>query len=265
MIKDLVVVRGGGDIASGTIHRLTKCGFKVVVLEINEPTVIRRTVSFADAIYDNEITIENIKAVRVNDINEVKNNLNDNIIPVLVDESAKSIDHLKPEIVIDGILAKKNLGTKMDMAPIVIGLGPGFTADEDVHAVIETNRGHDLGKVIYNGMAQKNTGIPGNIDGFSRERIIRSPKIGIVNTTADIGDIVKKGECVGYVNDSPVLAPISGVIRGLIKSGIHVTENFKIGDVDPRGKVSNCFTISDKARAVGGGVLEAILTLRNNQ
>ena len=263
MNKDLVIVRGGGDIASGTIYRLTKCGFKVIVLEIARPTVIRRTVSFANAIFENEITIEGVKAIKANNIQEANNMLNNNIVPVLIDEHCHSIDQLNPEIVIDGILAKKNLGTRKAMAPIVIGLGPGFTANEDVHAVIETNRGHNLGKVIYKGVTEKNTGIPGNIAGYSWERVIRSPGIGITRTTSSIGDIVKKGDCVGYVNDKPVLAPLDGVIRGLIKSGIEVTENFKIGDVDPRGKVDHCFSISDKARAIGGGVLEAILTLRN--
>ncbi|WP_330666410.1 selenium-dependent molybdenum cofactor biosynthesis protein YqeB [Vallitalea sp.] len=261
MNRGLVVVRGGGDIASGTIHRLTKCGFRVVVLEIDKPTVIRRTVSFANALFDNEITIENIKAVRADDVNDIKKYLNNNIIPILVDEYGKSIYQLKPDIVIDAILAKKNMGTNMEMAPIVIGLGPGFTAGKDVHAVIETNRGHDLGKVIYSGKPQKNTGIPGNIEGYTHERVIRSSHEGNVSATAKIGDTVNKGDCIGYVNEFPILAPIDGVIRGLIKSGLHVTENFKIGDVDPRGKIDYCFTISDKARAVAGGVLEAILTL----
>lgn len=262
MNRGLVVVRGGGDIASGTIHRLTKCGFRVVVLEIDKPTVIRRTVSFANALFDKEITIEGIKAIRTDDINHVNDYLNKSIIPILVDETGKSIDTLKPDIVIDAILAKKNLGTNMEMAPIVIGLGPGFTAGKDVHAVIETNRGHDLGKVIYSGKPQKNTGIPGNIEGYTHERVIRSSNEGIVSTKAGIGDIVNKGDCIGYVDESPILAPLDGVIRGLIKSGLYVTENFKIGDVDPRGKVDHCFTISDKARAVAGGVLEAILTMQ---
>ncbi|GKX30035.1 hypothetical protein SH1V18_25150 [Vallitalea longa] len=262
MNKNLVIVRGGGDIASGTIHRLSKCGFKVIVLEIEKPTVIRRTVSFANAIYENEITIEGVKAVRVNSIEEAKDKLDGNIIPVLVDEYCDSIDRFQPEIVIDGILAKKNLGTNKAIAPIVIGLGPGFIANKDVHAVIETNRGHNLGRVIYDGETEKNTGIPGNIEGYSWERVIRSPGIGVIDTISEIGDIVEKGDCVGYVNDLPVLAPISGVVRGLIKAGIEVTKNFKIGDIDPRGKIDYCFTISDKARAVAGGVLEAILTYR---
>lgn len=262
MNRGLVIVRGGGDIASGTIHRLTKCGFRVIVLEIEKPTVIRRTVSFASAIYENEITIEGVKGVRVDSIQEAIDKLDDKVVPVLVDECFESIDKLHPDIVIDAILAKKNLGTKREMAPIVIGLGPGFIADKDVHAVIETNRGHNLGKVIYDGETEKNTGIPGNIEGYSWERVIRSPGIGITITKAKIGDIVEKGDCVGCVDDLPVLAPISGVVRGLIKSDIKVTQNFKIGDVDPRGKIDHCFTISDKARAVAGGVLEAILTLK---
>jgi xanthine dehydrogenase accessory factor len=204
-------------------------------------------------------------AVSVDNINDIDKYLNNNIIPVLADESGKSISYLKPDIVVDGILAKKNLGTTMKMAPIVIGLGPGFTAGEDVHAVIETNRGHDLGRVIYSGNPQMNTGIPGSIKGYTNERVIRSSNEGVVHNIADIGDIVSKGDCIGYINESPILAPISGVIRGLIKSGLYVLKDFKIGDIDPRGKTEYCFTISDKARAIGGGVLEAILTLQQER
>ncbi|MCT4599068.1 MAG: selenium-dependent molybdenum cofactor biosynthesis protein YqeB [Vallitalea sp.] len=261
MNNNLVVVRGGGDIASGTIHKLARCGFQVVVLEVNQPTVIRRTVSFANAIYEKQVTIEGIKAVKTDSEEDAMNILHNGYIPVLIDEIGKSIEKIQPEIVIDAILAKKNLGTNIKMANIVIGLGPGFIAGMDVHAVIETNRGHNLGKVILQGKSYPNTGIPGNIQGYTSERVIRSTTSGIVNAMADIGDIVKKNQCIGYINDTPILATIDGVIRGLIHSGIYVTKDFKIGDIDPRGEINNCNTISDKARAIGGGVLEAILML----
>lgn len=264
MNSKLVVVRGGGDIASGIIHRLHRSGYKVIILEIDKPTVIRRTVSFAQAVYDNEIIIEEVKAVKINSLDEVSKVLKNNEIPLLVDSNGKSIKELKPFVVVDAILAKKNIGTKIDFAPIVIGVGPGFTAGEDVNAVIESNRGHNLGKVILKGSAEPNTGIPGEIAGFSSERVIKSHTEGIVKHKAKIGDIVTKGETLGYINDSSILSPIDGVLRGLIQEGIKVPKDFKIGDVDPREKVNYCFTISDKARAIGGAVLEAILNLSSN-
>ncbi len=264
-MKDkLIIIRGGGDIASGTIHRLVRCGYRVVVLETKQPTVIRRTVAYANAIIDGEAIIEDVKALKAEDMSQCQEILDRGHIPVLVDPHGKCIKELQPLAVVDAILAKKNLGTHMDMAPIVIGLGPGFEAGKDVHAVVETNRGHHLGRVIQEGSAMANTGIPGNIDGFSWERVIRAPKAGIVRTETHIGDMVEQYQCIGYVDDAPILAPLNGVIRGLIQEGIDVTEGFKIGDVDPRGIIDHCFSISDKARAVAGGVLEAIMYLEKN-
>lgn len=262
MKENLVIVRGGGDIATGTIVRLYNSGFKVAILEIEKPTVIRRTVAFAQGVYSGETEVEGIRARRVEAPEEALEVISQGEIPIIIDKDAASIDVLEPEIVIDAILAKRNFGTHMDMAPIVIGLGPGFEAGKDVHAVIETNRGHNLGRVIYSGPAEANTGIPGNIGGFTKERVIWSPASGRVKNIKEIGDMVKKGEIIGYVNDTEVLAPLDGVIRGLIIEGIEVTKGFKIGDVDPRGRREYCFTISDKARAIGGGVLEGILHLR---
>lgn len=259
MKNNLVLVRGGGDIASGTIHRLYKSGFKVVVLEIEKPTVIRRTVSFAEAVYSGEITIEGVVGKRAKNIDEVNELLDKGIVPILIDQKGDSIKNHRPNIVVDAILAKRNIGTNIDMAPIVIGLGPGFEADKDVHGVIETNRGHSLGRTILKGCAETNTGIPGNIDGYSWERVLRAPKGGEVSYILNIGDMVKKGDLIGYSGDKEILAPIDGVIRGLIKEGLEITEGFKIGDIDPRGIKEYCFTISDKARAIAGGVLEAIM------
>lgn len=263
MESKIVVVRGGGDIASGIIHRLHKSGYKIVILEIEKPTVIRRTVSFTQAVYDNEIIIEGVKAVKVSNIEEVHKELENKNIPLLVDSKGAFIKEIKPYIVVDAILAKKNIGTTINFAPIIIGVGPGFEAGKDVHAVIESNRGHNLGRVILEGSAEPNTGIPGNIAGFSSERVIRSHKEGIIKHRKRIGDIVSKGEVIGYIDDSNILAPIDGVLRGFIQEGISVPIDFKIGDVDPRGIVEYCFTISDKARAIGGAVLEAILYLSN--
>ncbi len=261
MDNKLVVIRGGGDIASGIIHRLHRSGFKVIILEIDKPTVIRRTVSFAQAVYDNVMIVEGVKAVKVDSINEVSTILDKNEIPLFIDKSGDCIKVLKPYIVIDAILAKRNFGTKIDFAPIVIGVGPGFIAGEDVHAVIESKRGHNLGKVILEGSAEPNTGIPGDIDGFSYERVIKSHKEGIIKHKAHIGDIVAKGEVIGHIDDTHIIAPIKGVLRGFIQEGLKVPENYKIGDVDPRQEIDYCFSISDKARAIGGAVLEAILYL----
>ena len=263
MHKNLTVVRGGGDLATGTIHRLVRCGFNVIVLEVEKPTVIRRTVAFAQAVFDGETTVEGIQAVRTDGMEQVMKTLDEKRVPVLVDPSGMSINGLKPEIVVDATIVKRNLGTYKDMASIVIGLGPGFTAGEDVHAVVETNRGHDLGRVIYNGSAEPDTGNPGKIEGYGRERIIRAPVAGLIQTKAKIGNSVKKGDVVAFVDDTPVFAPLDGVLRGLIQQGLIVESQFKIGDVDPRNKPEYCFTISDKARAVAGGVLEAILHLRS--
>jgi xanthine dehydrogenase accessory factor len=261
MYNDLVIVRGGGDLATGTIHRLTRCGFKVAVLEVGQPTVIRRTVAFAQAVFDGEATVEGIQAVRVNTVEEFSEIHKQKKIPILIDPAGESIKALKPQVVVDAIIAKRNLGTSLKMAPVVIGLGPGFTAGLDVHAVIETNRGHNLGRVIYNGSAEPDTGNPGEIGGYGKERIVRSPAAGIVHTKAKIGDIVEKDDIIGYIGEVPVLSPLNGVLRGLIQEGIEVPGNYKIGDVDPRGIVEHCYSISDKARAIAGGVLEAMLHL----
>lgn len=264
--KDIIVVRGGGDIATGTIHRLHNCGFSVLVLEVSNPSSIRRKVSFSEAIYDGEITIENVTAKYVKTLDEVNLCFANHIIPVMIDETAKILESIEPKVLIDAILAKKNIGTTRGMAEITIGLGPGFTAGEDVDAVIETMRGHNLGRIIYDGVAMKNTGIPGNIGGFTKERVIYSPVAGIIKNQRQIGDIVEKDDILAYVDDTPVLASISGVLRGIIRDGYAVTNGFKIADIDPRyTEKENCFTISDKARCIAGSVLEAMFYLKHNK
>lgn len=255
-----IVVRGGGDIASGTIQKLYRSGFKVLVLETEKPTAIRRNVSFSDAIYNGETTVEGIRAVRVKDLYEINEAFKNDIIPIILDSKGEFIEKIKPLAVVDAILAKKNIGTNKNMAPITIALGPGFNAGVDVDIVIETMRGHNLGRLIFKGYAKENTGVPGEIGGYSKERVIYSECDGIIKNLRFIGDIVKKGEVLATINEKEVLAPIDGLLRGLIKDGTNVTLGLKIGDIDPRLKeVENYTTISDKARNIGGGVLEAIL------
>lgn len=259
MENNIVIVRGGGDIATGTIQKLHRSGFKVLILEIDSPQCIRRTVTCAEAIYTGETQVEDIKVKKSENVEEIKKLWDENIVPIVVDPEGKYISKIEPMCVVDGILAKKNLGTTIDMADITIGLGPGFCAGKDVDIVIETNRGHDLGRLIFEGEPEKNTGNPGNIKGFTTERILRSPDNGNIKVLKDIGSFVKKDEIVAYVNEKEVLSGLDGMVRGMIRDGSKVFEGMKIGDVDPRVNLENTKTISDKARAIGGGVLEAIL------
>lgn len=259
-MDNLVVVRGGGDIATGTIYKLARCGFHVLVLEIAHPSAIRRNVAYSEAVYEGHKEVEGIECVLIHSLDELEPVFKNNQIAMMVDPEGTSIDILKPEIVIDAILAKKNMGTSRNMAPITIGLGPGFCAGKDVHVVVETMRGHNLGRLIYEGCALPNTGVPGNIKGYSKERVIHSPCTGICHNVKKITDIVEKGEIIAYIDKTPVYASMSGLLRGLIQDGYSVTSGFKMADIDPReDEYQNCFTISDKARCIAGGVLEAIL------
>lgn len=259
---DIVVVRGGGDLASGVIHKLFKSGYKVVVLEVEEPLSIRRTVSFSQAIYDGEIIIEGVKGVRADSLDEIIRMLKKDCVPVYSDREGHIIEELKPIAVVDAIIAKENLGTNIDMAAITIAIGPGFEAGVDVDLVIESKRGHYLGRVIYEGRAAKNTGIPGDTMGYKEERVIRAPCDGIVKPLYKIGDRMEIGDTICYIGDSPVEAKISGTLRGMIMDGLFVHKGLKIGDIDPRGIDDYVFTISDKARSIAGGVLEGILSLK---
>ncbi|WP_267523062.1 selenium-dependent molybdenum cofactor biosynthesis protein YqeB [Campylobacter sp. MG1] len=260
-MNDLVIIRGAGDIATGIAVRLYNSGFKIIMLDISQPSAIRRKVAFSEAIYDDECIVENIRGKKSN-FDDIYNCLSQGIIPIIVDENLAILNHIKPKILVDSILAKKNLGTNINMADIVIGIGPGFNAKIDCHAVIETSRGHDLGRVIYNGSAKADTGVPGIIAGVGADRVIHSPCEGFIKCVKNIGDIVMKDEILAYVNKIPIKATISGVLRGIIKNEYYVTKNFKVADIDPRiSEQKNCFSVSDKARSVGGGVLEAILYL----
>lgn len=258
----LTVIKGAGDIASGIALRLKHAKFDVVMTDIERPTAIRRTVCFSQAIVNGTAQVEDVKAEKANDAEEIKKILSMGNIAVIADEKAEIIKALKPEAVVDAILAKENLGTKIDDAPIVIGVGPGFTAGVDCHAVVETKRGHYLGRVIKNGSAAANTGVPGNIGGYTTERIIRAVKDGIFDPVCEIGDTVKEGQTVAYIDGEAVKCSIGGVLRGILPEGTPVYKGMKSGDVDPRCVKEHCYTVSDKALAVGGGALEAILSFR---
>ena len=257
----LALIRGAGDLASGIALRLWRSGISVVMTELPRPTVIRRTVSFADAVTSGTMTVEDVTARFAADAREAKELLAQGVIPVLADPECRCRGELNPDVVVDAILAKRNLGTRIKDAPIVIGVGPGFTAGEDCHAVVETMRGHTLGRVFYTGSALPNTNIPGLIGGFAGERVLRAPSDGVFTGAKKIGDLVREGNIVGYVAGMPMRATISGVLRGLLADGVAVKRGMKSGDVDPRGEVSYCDIVSDKANAVAGGVLEAILHL----
>ena len=256
----LVVIKGGGDIATGIAHRLFQSRVPIIITEIAEPTVVRRTVAFATAVTTGQIAVEGVAAKLVTPA-KIMATLAEGCIPVVVDELAACVAQFSPYAVIDAIIAKRNTGTKLADAPVVIGVGPGFTAGVDVHAVVETMRGHELGRVMYQGQAIANTGIPGEVGGYTLERLIKSPADGIFIACRDIGDDLAVGEVVGHVGETVVRVAIAGVLRGLIQSGIKVTQGLKIGDVDPRCRREHCYSISDKARAIGGGVLEALLHL----
>jgi len=246
--------------ASGVAHRLHQSHFRVCLLEIAQPLAVRRAVSFCEAVYDGEKEVEGIRARRVSKLEEIPSVWAEEKIPLLVDpDSTQTARFLRPDVLVDAILAKKNVGTHLQDASFVIGLGPGFTAGVDVHAVIETNRGHDLGRVIRQGSAEPDTGIPGQIGGFTVERVLRTMKKGTFHSHQEIGDHVTQGTVVAVVDDFPVVAQLSGTVRGLLRDGIETVKGMKVGDIDPRGKKEHCFTISEKARAIGGGVLEAIL------
>jgi len=254
----LAIVRGGGDLATGIIYRLWKVGYSVLSLEIFAPLVVRRTVSVASAVFDGEITIEDMRAVRIDSLKDLV--YDRSRVCVLVDPEGRSISELRPDILVDAIMAKKNLGTKSGMAPIVIGIGPGFSAPEEVDAVIETKRGHYLGRVIRNGSAIPNTGVPGLIRGYTVERLLRSPVNGHVMPVKSIGDSVMPGEVVAHVEGIPVSSQIEGILRGLIHPSVMAVKGSKIGDIDPRGEREHCFSITDKALAIAGGVLEVIMS-----
>ena len=254
-----VLIRGAGDLASGIALRLFHAKMEVVMTDLPRPTAIRRTVCFSQAILFGTMTVEDVTAVFAETSEAAVSILKEKKIPVLADPEAACIAALRPDAVVDAILAKRNLGTKITDAPCVIGVGPGFTAGVDCHACVETMRGHTLGRVITEGSPIPNTNIPGLIGGFAGERVLRAPADGIFRQRLEIGDMVEQNEIAGFVGTEPMRCQISGVLRGLLADGTPVHRGMKAGDVDPRGEVSYCQLASDKALAIGGGVLEAIL------
>jgi xanthine dehydrogenase accessory factor len=259
----LVIIKGAGDLASGIALRLRHAGFDIAMTDIAAPLAVRRTVCFSQAVYDGKTQVEDVGAVLVKDDQSLRQALGQGQIAVVVDPDAAIVRRLRPAALVDAIMAKKNTGTAIGDAPLVIGIGPGFIAGTDCHALIETMRGHTLGRVITQGCALPNTGIPGEIGGFTVERLLRSGANGVFEALAAIGDRVAKGDVVANVRTAagcvPILAGVDGIVRGLLPSGIALTRGMKAGDIDPRCECSHCFTVSDKALAVGGGVLEALL------
>ncbi len=263
-MNNLIIVRGGGDLATGSVYKLKKSGFPVLILEVANPSAIRRNVAFCEAVYQGIQTVEDMTCYLAQSLEQAEELLREGKLTVLVDPTGAAIPKLKPLAVVDAVLAKKNLGTNRNMAPITVALGPGFTAGVDVDAVVETKRGHNLGRVLWSGSAAANTGIPGIIGGFGKERVIHCPAKGILRNVKHITDTVSKGEVIALVETEnglvPVKATLDGILRGLIRDGYPVNVGFKIADIDPRAEeLGNCFTISDKARCIAGGVLEAIL------
>jgi xanthine dehydrogenase accessory factor len=256
----LVLVKGAGDLGTGVVWRLHKAGFPVIITELAQPRVVRRTVAFASAVYEGEIAVEGVTAWRASSFDEAKALIDDDIIPVLVDPQTRSREFFEPIILIDAIMAKQNTGTHISDAPLVMALGPGFEPKVDCHAVIETKRGHNLGRVFWDRAAEPNTNTPGEIVGKSADRVLRAPRDGQVAGVKKIGEQVIAGELLATVDGSSVQAPFDGILRGLAHDGLGVRASAKIGDVDPRSNREYCFTISDKSLAVGGAALEAILS-----
>ncbi len=254
-----IVIKGAGEMASGIAHRLFSANFtRICMTEIARPLAVRRTVAFSEAVYEGRVEIEGVGASLIAERADLETTWAQGKIAVMVDPSWTIIEDLKPDVVIDAIMAKRNLGTTKDEAPLVVGVGPGFVAPRDAHAVVESNRGHDLGRVIYSGATEPHTGVPGSSGGYTTERVLRAPLDGPVRHVKSIGDLVARAEVVLYVGQAPVCAAIDGILRGLIRE-ISVKAGRKLGDIEPSGNLSYCFTISDKARAIGGGVLEAVM------
>ena len=261
----LIYIKGAGDLASGIALRMHHARFDIVMTDLLVPTAVRRTVAFSEAIRLGSTVVEDVSAEKAETAEQIRDCLSRDVIPVVPVPAAGIIDSFHPEVIIDAIIAKENLGTRIDDAPMVIGVGPGFTAGEDCHAVIETKRGHTLGRVIWKGSAIPNTGIPGEIGGETVNRVLRAPEDGIFHPAKDFGDIVHHGDICAYIDGNPVFAATGGIVRGMLQDGVPVTKGFKCGDIDPRGVVVDYRTVSDKAMAIAGGVLEAVMSYAGNR
>lgn len=263
MFSPRVVVRGGGDLGSGVVLRLWRAGFQVVVLEISHPVAVRRTVSFSEAVYEGQTAVEELVGMSARSEAAAIKLLEQRVLPVLIDPAAESLSRLRPDALVDATMAKRNLGTRLGMAPCVISLGPGFEAGVDCDAVVETNRGPHLGRVIWSGRAEPNTGMPAAVQGATAERVLRAPLTGIINRVAQIGTAVECGEIVAHVDEQPITSGTSGMVRGLARDGLRVEKGMKIGDIDPRLDPTLCGLVSDKSLAIAGGVMEAIMMMTN--
>lgn len=253
-----ILIKGAGDLATGIAVRLYRGGHRIVMTEIEKPLTVRRMVAFSRTVYEQTAVVEEVWGRLVHTTEEAERATAEGWIAVIVDPDAKIRETYRPDVLIDAILAKRNLGTTAADAPLVIGVGPGFTAGEDCHCVLETKRGHTLGNVIWKGSAIPNTGVPGNVGGYTIERLIRASAAGTMEAAAHIGDMVQEGQIVAYTGGRPVYANMGGIVRGMLQDGVQVTRGLKIGDIDARCEHSHCFTISDKARSIGGAALEAV-------
>ena len=264
-LNELVIaIKGAGEIASAVAWRLYMANVRsIFMMETAMPLAVRREVSFCEAVHRGSKTVEGVEAVKAGTAEDIPRMWRLGKIAVIIDPEWQTLKRIKPDVVVDAILSKQNLGTRKNDARLVIGLGPGFTAGGDVHLVIETNRGHHLGRLISSGSAEPNTGIPGPIGGVTADRVLRSPAAGEFQSTRNIGEAVRQGEVIGRIGEAEVTAEIDGVLRGLMRTPTWVPKGIKLGDIDPRGEAGFCYTISDKARAVAGSVLEAILRTFN--
>ena len=259
--RPLALVKGAGDLATGVALRLYRAGFSIVMTEVPCPTAVRRTVAFSEAVYEGQVTVEGVRATLAGDVDGVRRVVEGEEVAIIVDPETVILRDLRPLLLVDAIVAKRNLGTSVGDAPAVVALGPGFLAGRDAHAVIETCRGHTLGRVITEGEALPNTGVPGEIGGRSADRVLRSPGDGVLRSDLRIGARVRANDVVARVDDIPVRAPLDGVLRGLLRPGSQVTRGMKLGDIDPRASCDHCDLASDKALAIAGGVLEAACAL----
>jgi xanthine dehydrogenase accessory factor len=252
-----VLILGAGEHASSTAHRLFRVGFDVAMTEVSTPMAVRRTVSFCSAVWDGETVVEGVSG-RLWTLGQILPEALDHVA-VFVDPDAQVLDTWRPDVLVDARLLKRSGATSISQAPLVVSLGPGAVCGREAHLIVETNRGHDLGRIIESGGAAPDTGVPGPIGGFAAERVLRAPIGGFVRSVRRIGELVQAGEIVAWVGDEAVRTQISGVLRGILRDGVWATPNLKLADVDPRGEVRACFTLSDKSRTISGGVLEAIL------
>ena len=256
-----ILIRGAGDLATGIAYRLYKCGFEIIMTETKVPLTVRRTIAFSRAVYEGNAEVEHVTAKLTDGPEQIDDRIKKGYIPLLVDPGLKYLKEYKADVVVDAILAKKNLGTTIDAAEFVIGVGPGFTVGKDCHVVVETMRGHNLARIITKGAAMPNTGVPGIIGGFGKERVLHAPAAGEIHCISKIADIVEKDQVLAWIGDTPVRASLTGVLRGMIRDGFTVPKGMKIADIDPRKEQKkNCFTISDKARCIAGSVLEILLS-----